>query len=87
MEPADRRSTEMACDRPVNDIYRLMELCRACGLSALSRAYTHVYDVVLLCLRLPTVDSSILGENCCKWDLSKDCKDSINTKSPYVIST
>ena len=46
----------------------------------------HVCDVVLLCLHLRNMDSSILKKNCCKWDLSKDRNDSINAKSPNVMS-
>jgi hypothetical protein len=46
-----------------------------------------VCDVVLLCLRLSILDSSVLKEKCCKSDLSKDRKDSMNAKSPNVINT
>ena len=32
------------------------------------------------------VSPSLFEKSCCKWDLSKDLKDSINAKSPNVMS-
>ena len=57
------------------------------GLPVPSMPYTHVCDVVLLRLHLCNVYSSILKNSCCKWNLSKDRKDSMNAKSPIVMRT
>ena len=73
MEPVDRQSAEMVCDRPVDGVDRLMELFRPAALPVLSMAYTYVCDILFLCLRLRNIDSSILKKHCCGRDLSKDC--------------
>ena len=46
-----------------------------------------MYDAELLCLRLHNINRFILKKNCCRWDLSKNRKDSMDGKTPYVINT